>query len=369
MTKKTRICFVLLTTYGYFNPDAATAQGGGSRQYYMLSRALADEYDVHFIVGDYGQPETETREGVTLHRAYGFQDGGGLLHKPAQFYALYRAMRRADADIYVYRGYPWKAAFVYALTRILGRDWVYNINSDDHFRSYRELPPPVRWLFEHGIASASEVLVQTPEQADQTRATFGRDPAVIPNGYYPAEDTLPHDEREFFLWVGRLDREQKQPCRYLDLAARVPEASFLMIGTGMDRITEAEYQRALRHRIDELDNLTFLGPVNPEDVHDYYRRAIALINTSRYEGYPSTFPEAWRQDTPVVTLSLPLSKYVDDVIVDTTGDIDGLVEVVEDLATDPAYRARLSKPTYEHFRENLQFDRIVEEYKSALFRT
>jgi len=37
-------------------------------------------------------------------------------------------MRRAGAD--VYRGYPWKAAFVYVLARSLRAEWVYNHNSE-----------------------------------------------------------------------------------------------------------------------------------------------------------------------------------------------------------------------------------------------
>lgn len=364
-----RICFVLLTAYGYFDPSVTRASGGGGRQYHMLSRALADSHDIHFVVGDYGQPRRETRDGVTLHRAYRPDEAGGLTQKPRQLYALYQAMRRADADVYVYRGYPWKAAFVYALARSLGVEWVYNLNSDDHFESYRDLPEPVRWLFDRGIGDAREVIVQTDEQARRTRDTFGRSPTVIPNGFHPAaEPPLPHGERDFFLWVGRFAEEQKQPHRFLDLAEELPEAEFVLIG-GDAAVSGDYYSRRVRERIDELDNVSYPGTVPPDEIHDYYRRAIALINTSRYEGYSSTFPEAWRQHTPVVTLSIPLSKYVDDPVVDTAGSQDTLRDIAERLASDPAYRKRLSDPTHDHFQRHLQFESIGSQYEAALLDT
>mgnify|MGYP000678182577 CR=1 FL=1 len=62
-----RICFVLLTAYGYFDPSATAPSGGGGRQYHMFSRALADSHEIHFIVGDYVQPRRETGSRFTEH--------------------------------------------------------------------------------------------------------------------------------------------------------------------------------------------------------------------------------------------------------------------------------------------------------------
>jgi len=98
----------------------------------------------------------------------------------------------------------------------------------NHFESSRGLPGPARWLFDRGISNTREVIVQTDEQARRMRDTFGRLPTVIPNGFHPAtEPPLPHDEREFFLWIGRLADEQKRPHQFLDLADRLPESRLL----------------------------------------------------------------------------------------------------------------------------------------------
>jgi hypothetical protein len=53
----TSLCFVLPSAYGYFD-DEVDAVGGAERQLSLISRWLVDRFDVHFVVGDYGQPRT-----------------------------------------------------------------------------------------------------------------------------------------------------------------------------------------------------------------------------------------------------------------------------------------------------------------------
>jgi hypothetical protein len=43
----------------------------------------------------------------------------------------------------------------------------------------------------------------------QLEQKFGVHATIVPNGIPEANGFTPHDEREYFLWVGLLDEDQK----------------------------------------------------------------------------------------------------------------------------------------------------------------
>ncbi|MDB2262453.1 glycosyltransferase family 4 protein [Halorubrum ezzemoulense] len=359
-----RICFVSISAYGYFNHDTSPG-GGAQRQLYLLSQDLKEQYDVHFVVGDYSQAKTECRDGVTLHRAYKPNASGGLVTKFTQLVALWRAMARADADVYVYRGRPWKATFVYAITRLLRKEFVYNIANDSNVTSQSEaLPRPIRWLFERMLRDAGVIITQTEKQSSILQSKFGIEPVQVPNGYPPVDDTTPYGKREFFVWVGRFDREQKQPHLYLDLAERIPTAEFVLIGPdGFD----SKYNTEVRRRASDIPNVTSLGRVDPDEVHDYYRKAIALVNTSAYEGFPNTFLEAWRYRTPVLSYQVDPSRFVGpDIDGWADGNFDELVDLAAGLFNNENRRREMAEPAARYFEDSLTIESVSERYGRQL---
>lgn len=362
-----RVCFVLPSAYGYFNPDIE-AVGGGARQLSMLSRQLASDYDVHFVVEDCGQPIREVRDGVTLHRSYAPDPNTPAWRRPIHLTKLYRAMQSAGADVYVYRGRPRLAAATYVLARLLRSRWLYNLANDSNVTlEPGRLSAPTRQLFERALEGGEGVITQTDSQAALVNDRYGVGSTTIPSGYPLAETIRSHDEREGFLWVGRLDPEQKRPHLYLDLAAAMPDERFRLIGpAGHDE----SYARQIQARATDRSNVEYLGHVDPDDVHEYHRRATALVNTSAYEGFPSTFVEAWRVDTPVLSLELPASRYTDlpDDQGCAEGDFDRLVELAKSVAADPEERRTLSAPTHAYFEEHLTISRVAEQYAAVLDR-
>ncbi|WP_436930040.1 glycosyltransferase family 4 protein [Halosimplex halobium] len=363
----TRICFVSLAAYGYFVPDTDTFGGGAQRQLSLLARELTADFDVHFVVGDYGQPEREVRDGVVLHRSYRPDPESAALRQPVELAKLLAAMRRADADIYVYRGRPWKATLVYLLARVLRKRMVYNLANDSNVTDGPDaLPSPARWLFERTLKKCDGIIAQTDRQATFLAERFGVESTVVPNGYPPITDRVPHDDREYFLWVGRLDGSQKRPHLYLDLAERLPDTEFRIAGPdGLD----ADYSRRVRQRAADLENVNDLGVVDPEEIHRYFRDAIALVNTSAHEGFPNTFLEAWRFDTPVVSLDVDPSRFVSpDINGFARGDHDRLVGFVERLHDDVAFRRELGRTAGKYVRENLSIERVAEQYARVIRR-
>jgi len=332
---------------------------------YLLSTGLADRFNTHVVVGDYGQPQRETRDGVTLHRAYPLHPRRHPLQPIKHLLILWNAMRWADADVYVHRGSPRNAAFVYLIARSLRKRWVYNLANDANIQHRPEsLPRTIRRLYYHALANADGIIAQTPKQQTLLERHHGVSSAVVPNGYPTVPSRPPFEDREYVLWVGSLDKSQKRPHLLLDLAEQIPNVSFRLAGPCED---ESEYQRTVRNRAEQMDNVEYLGTVPPSEIHRQYERALALVTTSAHEGFPNTLLEAWRYGTPVVGLDIDPGRYLDQSAeCYAVGSMDRLREIVLSLTTDSDRWETISSVSKSRFESTYALTEAADQYATAL---
>ncbi len=153
-----------------------------------------------------------------------------------------------------------------------------------------------------GLESASAIVVQSQQQIELARRTlrglprleripsFGEDPPAAPRA---------RAAPEAFLWIGRLI-EYKRPLQYLELARAMPDARFWMVGV------DNESQRLaveVREQASDIPNLELLEPRPHAETMALVERSIGLVSTSRLEGMPNIFLEAWSRGVPVLSLS------------------------------------------------------------------
>lgn len=358
-----RVCFVFPSIYRYLEGEIA---GGAHRQLTLLGKELQGEFEVHFIAGDYGQPQTQTKDGFVLHRSYTPSPTTPKYIEPFQLASLYHAMQRSDADIFVHRGGVKPAVISFILASLLDTPWIYNVAMDtDLTDTCRESGLMMRSLFRYAIRNATTVIAQTGKQASIIGDDFDSASRLVPNGYPAVTDELAHDERDYFLWVGRLRKNQKQPHIYLDLAKEFPESEFLLAGP-MEH--DEEYAESIKAEAAKLSNVNFLGFVDPGEIHKYYRRAKAVINTSAYEGFPSTFLEAWRYDTPVISLSVDPGRFAE--LPESPGfardNFQELVRIVGTIEDNPEERQRIAQPYKSYFIENYTIAETSKRYADVL---
>lgn len=363
-----RVCFVSLRMYSYFKPEATETMGGAERQLYLLSQALLNRFEIHAAVGDYGQPKREVRDGVILHRTYNPDQTFPSLTRLIEFIKLIKlglAMKRADADVYVYRGHPRKAGIVALIARLLRKEFIYNLANDPNVTDQRDdLSVPFRLLFDCGIRNAETIITQTSKQQQLVREHIGVESTVVPNGYPIADETFPHNKRGPAIWVGRFDRDQKRPHLFLDVAEQLPGYEFLLIGpAGLDE----EYYERVTGRANDLNNVTYIGQVDPNEIHAYYRRASVLVNTSAFEGFPNTFLEAWRYATPVASLDIDPSRYL-NISMDGYAEenLVRLRNLVERFLSETEKRRRVGNKSKSEFKSKYALKSVAEEYVNAI---
>jgi glycosyltransferase involved in cell wall biosynthesis len=239
---------------------------------------------------------------LVQRRAPAVRGLGGLVHDLRTFWGVLRS----PARVVVHRNASRTVAVIALAARLIRARFVYSSSSPMDFDLRRLESAYNAWLFEWGVSAAAEVVVQTDEQAGLSRSRFGRDPVLIRS---IAERAEPRSVApEAFLWVGRMAPSKRLDV-YLDLVAALPEARFQAIAVpGSDDQPEIRAQLA-RARA-ELPNLEVLDPRPRAELGRLIERAVAMVNTSEYEGMPNVFLEGWSRGVPALAYSLDPDRVV-----------------------------------------------------------
>ena len=286
--------------------DGGGHTGGAEIQTFYLARALADAglRVKHIVEPLVGQRLREPDRGVEAV-AVGRLPGARVL---ARRRGIAASLAAANARLYIQRSAGYETAMVGTWARLHRRVFVFSSSSEGDFLVDRETAlqtgsgldrRSILLQYRLGIRLAHLVVAQTERQRELARTKFGIDSRVLRSfaEVAPATGCV----REAFLWVGGLVGI-KDPLAYLELARRVPEARFWMVVT--DRAAGLELGDRVRREAATIPNLELL-PARPRtELLDLYRRAVALVNTSRLEGFPNTFLEAWARGTSVLSLGI-----------------------------------------------------------------
>ena len=138
--------------------------------------------------------------------------------------------------------------------------------------------------------------------------------------------------------------EYKQPLRYVELARTVPEARFRMVapwtsdtpGALLEQVTKAA---------GETPNLEFMPHQWRQEVLKLIGRSTAVVVTSRHEGMPNVFLEAWARGIPVVSLHFdPDGRIAGEGLgLFADGSWEDFVAAVRRLWTDPELRRQIGE--------------------------
>jgi glycosyltransferase involved in cell wall biosynthesis len=283
--------------------------GGSELRAWRLARYLAARgtCEVSMLAFDYGQRRRLLRDGVVFHRDSAYVWSRGLwprvrgrgfrvLHRrqavPALDFAAWecQAWASAAADVYVAFGVTAYSAKLARWCAAEGRRFVLMHGSD---MDLDPAEPGARVLYDQpGL-----LVAQTENQRHEVRCRFGRDAELLRNPVTISSGGPAAGPREFALWVGKSDRI-KCPDRMFELARLCPGIPVTMI---MNRADPALFDALMA---EVPPNVTILESVEPESMSDYYRRAFALVSTSRIEGFANSFLEAGACGTPVLSMDV-----------------------------------------------------------------
>jgi glycosyltransferase involved in cell wall biosynthesis len=333
-----KVCIVSLHLSAYFDPAPRAKYGGAEVQAAFVARALKDRgIDVSLLVadlpGDINLP-------YPAQNAFRSGDGPPVLRFfHPRMTGIYSALERADADVYYQRNCGMITALVADYASRHGRAFIYGAGSDTDF-SYRTVLIDGlrdRLMFMHGLRRADGVVAQNGVQLEAAQS-MGLRAVSIPNGVLPAERRSRNGDGPV-VWAGSL-RLVKQPDIFIELARRFPAREFVMIGGGTS--TEVEYGAQTEKMARTVPNLRLTGWLPNSEVVREISRASLVVNTSKVEGFPNVYLEAWNFGVPVVGFNDVDGLLAREGLGALCANIDELEYSVRALLEDPSAMQRAS---------------------------
>lgn len=153
-------------------------------------------------------------------------------------------------------------------------------------------------------------------------------------------------DKLYFLFVGRLEK-LKGVHTLIPLFQRYTKAPLWIAGTG-------NYEPFLRRQAEGSSNIRFLGFVPAPQLAALYRQAVAVILPSLcFEVFAQTVIEAFQQWTPVIVHKIG---GMAEVLEESGGGLsysteEELLEVMERLLADRAYRDELGQRGYQAYQQ------------------
>lgn len=365
-TNGLKILFVSPNIYPYFVEGEERSAGGSERQQYLLGTRLATRgFNITYLTFDENhRAEVTTSEGINVIPCL----RRGIIGYIKSFISARRMIWEIDPDIIYTRGHPTLCLFGITLSAQSRASHLYCVANDRDIMF--ELNDTMgRAGLRAKLERVDQIITQTNRQRNYLEEQFSIDSVTIPNGYPIPEDTgdLHPEEREYFLWVGSLDPDQKKPTRFLELAQRLNPIPFRMIGAEAPG-TNQSFMRKIERMDRRISNFEYVGYVNPSDIGEHYKSAIALVNTSDYEGFPNTFLEAWVHGTPVVSLKFDLDNILEEELVGFhSGNIETMADQLEELHRDRELLNKMSTHSRKFVEEHFQIDTVTERYTDVFF--
>jgi glycosyltransferase involved in cell wall biosynthesis len=203
-----------------------------------------------------------------------------------------------------------------------------------------------------GMRHASHILVQSQSQARLLQENFKRQPARVVGNFQPLPPQLPQKfgDKTRVLWVGNI-KDVKRPELFVDLARSLRERrdiEFWMVGLP----SKQKRFQPMMTAIGSCENLRYFGQLSLADVNALMCQADVFVNTSRYEGFPNTFIQAWANGAVVVSLVVDIDNGLESQGVGfCSGDVERLRAVIVDLAHSRPQRQAIAARAFDYVHQ------------------
>ncbi len=353
----TRICFVAPKVYPLFNPQVEEVFGGAEVDLYFLATELAKDksFQVFFMVADYGQPEQEIYENVTVVKSVNFRKNA-----LAGARQIWKACHTISADIYFAETASLGVPLLSFFSKRRNKIFVYRTASEQECNGiYLRKHPILGRFIINALRTAELVITQTSSDSENLHQTMGVSSVVIANG--KPLNPVNQKPRNAFLWVGRSDRV-KRPDLFVKLAQELPSHAFTMI---CQKATyDADYEDLLS-QTSQIRNLEFIKRVPFQEIDRYFAQAVVFVNTSDSEGFPNTFVQACQCGTPILSLRVNpddfLNRYRCGMCAE--GDWDRFVSQFQQLL-NPETAKQYGENGRKYAEEHHDIRKIIEQYKT-----
>lgn len=339
-----KICFVSPKIYPLLKNSNKEFIGGAEFQQALIGKYIHRKgYEVcyvsHAYANDYSE---EIIDGMKVYKTYAEQEGLPIFRFIyPRLTSLWKALKKADCDIYYQRGAAAITGVVAYFCKIHGKKFIFSGANDSNFS------PEVKALkysrdkiiYKWGLRNSHFVLVQSKTQNAMLDKNFGMK-GIVSYNVYPAKEMTTNEK--YVLWVANI-KTTKQPELFLALAKSLPKMHFIMVG---GRVAScSKLYDDIKEKASRVQNLEFLGFQPLQETEKLFDGASVFVNTSMIhrEGFPNTFLQSWSRGIPTISFF-----DIDHII--TENDLGAIIVDIDDAINH--VKSFMSSDL--QFRENIQ---------------
>jgi len=347
-----KICFIAPKGYQLFKPEVKSTFGGAEVQLSLLAKEIAKkkDYDVHFIVADYGQEDVEERKGVTLWKSLDFNDS--FLK---QIFSFLKTFNKVNADVYVQRTLTLQSGLIALYSKLKRKKFVYMVAHDREADGTHELYSKFLTGFFARLVFrfADTIFVQNNYELEYLSKDFSGEKIFLLKKGLNIEKLASKKKKKYdAIWVGRAEK-WKNPEIFLKLAKDLPDKNFLMIippATGKEGYFKKVFQKAKK-----IENLECIDFLENKEIYKKLNESKLFILTSEKEGdWPMTVLEATACGLPVLSYKLDYDFLTDEYEggFSYDGDFESLKKDFLTLSSSSTALKAYSKNAYRYAKEN-----------------
>ncbi len=221
---------------------------------------------------------------------------------------LLKAIRNYKPDYIIQGGATANTGILMIIAKILKIPFVHRIANDPDVDDRIKVMVHRReiFLYKLGARFSDAIITQNSYQFNKLKEKYPKKKIFIVHNPFEIstkrEDILPREGRNYIAWVGNFRYMKNMQVLY-----HIAKENFnikIKIAGKQHRDADKETLDAIE-KLRNLENVEFVGYLKRSEIIEFFLNAIALLNTSRFEGFSNTFLEAWSSGTPVIS-----TKYV-----------------------------------------------------------
>lgn len=370
--RKIRLCFVMPGCYPLFRPERKETFGGSEVELFNMAVFFSslEEYQVDFLVGDYGQQSVEMYGNIRLRRMKYLtpQATKNPVHKLLKILILVKILLFQPSDIFITKTASEIPGWLVLVCKwIRGKKVIFRLGSDQDTELFywKERSRRLYYLYRLGLYHCDQILCQSQAQQKQLYQKCRLEALVIKN-VFPLNSGSPQ-KKEYILWVSRC-MALKRPLLFVELARRNPQENFVMImpTNRESKVYAGEQISVLACQVAEeanqLPNLTLIDYVPFDEIQSYYDRAKLFVNTSEFEGFPNSFIQACLGKTGILSLKVDPDGFItkNNLGLCCNDDFEQAVNFVKSLTETKA--DEYGNHAFEYVKKNHDIGEIAPQY-------
>ncbi len=355
----TRVCFVSLNAYKVFNPASSASIGGTELQMHSIARELAKhpEYEVSFIVGDFGQPYHERIGSISVYSSFPLTKR--LLSLISAPFILWRILFSIRPHIIISSPAGAEVGILALYAKLARVRYIFRTASDVDCtkRKEHDMGRIPGFLYNLGLHLADQIVTQHEKQHRDLKRYYSRESVVIKNGYHiPTSIPQKGKGEKSIVWIGS-SRTVKRPDIFFAAAKHFPEYTFVII---LSRSGDPTIYTSCKQKAKKLPNVRFLGELSPEHTTTILKESSVLLGTSDYEGSPNTYISAMIHGIPIVSLHVPCTG------IDAHGDVESMYEAIDTLMKNDAEYRDLVTAGKSYAKKYHDMQMVIQDWISVI---